>query len=65
MAFCSSASFDHLHECETSLTARFAIEGKTAIFNFAVLGKQVRKMLLFGLEREIADVNGHGPWNRE
>jgi len=49
----------HLDEGETALTAGFTVEGKAALGHFAVLAEEVKQILLFGLEREVADVNGH------
>ena len=50
---------DELNEGETALAARFAVEGKAALADFAVLAEEIKQILAFGLEREVADVNGH------
>jgi hypothetical protein len=48
-----------LHEGETALAAGFTIKGKAALTDFAVLAEQIKQILTFSLEREIADVNSH------
>jgi hypothetical protein len=48
-----------LHEGEAALAAGFAIKGQAALTNFAVLAEQIKQILPFCLEREIADVNSH------
>jgi hypothetical protein len=55
----------HLHESEATLTTGFPVEGQAALGDFAVLAEKIEQILLFGLEREVAYVNGHsfnGTW---
>jgi len=49
----------HLHEGETTLAAGFPVEREAALGHLAVLAEQIQQILLFGLEREVAYVNGH------
>ena len=56
----------HLDKSEAALTAGFPVEGQAALLDLAVLAEEVEQILLFGLEREVAYVNGHsfsGTWN--
>ena len=53
------SSVSHLNESEPTLTAGIAIERQAALANRAVLGEQALKVLHFGIEGEVAHVNGH------
>ena len=46
-------------EGETALATGFTVEGKAALPDLAVLAEEIEKVLAFGLEREVADVDGH------
>ena len=46
-------------EGESAFAAGFPVEGETALTDFAVLAEEIEKVLAFGLEREVADVDGH------
>jgi hypothetical protein len=48
-----------LHESKATLPTGFAIEGEAALADFAVLAEKIKQVLAFGLEREVADVDGH------
>jgi len=48
-----------LHEGKATLTAGFPVKGEAALADFAVLAEMIKQVLAFGLEREVADVNGH------
>jgi hypothetical protein len=48
-----------LHEGKAAFTAGFAVEGEAALANFAVLAEKIKQVFAFGLEREVADVDGH------
>ena len=48
-----------LHERETAFATGFPIKGQAALTDFAVLAEQIKQVLTFCLEREIADVNSH------
>jgi len=55
----------HLHEGEAALATGLPVEGQAALGDFAVLAEEIEQILLFGLEREVAYVNGHsfnGTW---
>ncbi len=47
------------NEGESAFAAGFPVEGETALTDFAVLAEEIEKVLAFGLEREVADVDGH------
>jgi len=47
------------NEGEATFTAGFAVEGEAALANFAVLAEKIKQVFAFGLEREVADVDGH------
>jgi hypothetical protein len=49
----------HLHEGETALAAGVAIERNAALANSAILGEKALKVLNFGIEGEVPNVNGH------
>jgi hypothetical protein len=54
------------NEGEAALATGFPIEGQAALTDLAVLAEEIKQILAFGLEREIADVNGHSlkkTWN--
>ena len=56
----------HLDKSEAALTAGFPVEGQAALLDLAVLAEEIKQILLFGLEREVAYVNSHsfsGTWN--
>ena len=55
---------DHLDESETAFAAGLTVQGQAAVLDLAVLTEEIEEMLLLRLERKIADVDGHGPWNR-
>jgi len=46
-------------EGEAALTAGLTVEGKAALTDLPVLAEEIEKVLAFGLEREVADVDGH------
>jgi hypothetical protein len=46
-------------EGESAFAAGFPVEGETALTDFAVLAEEIEKVLAFGLEREVTDVDGH------
>jgi hypothetical protein len=48
-----------LHESETALAAGFTVEGEAALADFAVLPKEIKQVFALGLEREVANVDGH------
>jgi hypothetical protein len=48
-----------LDKGESALATGFAVKGKAALTDFAVLAEQIKQILTFSLEREIADVNSH------
>jgi hypothetical protein len=48
-----------LNESEPTFASGIAVEGQTALLDFSVLAEEIKQILPFGLEREIADVNGH------
>ena len=55
---------DHLDKREAALASGLSIQGQAAVLDFAVFTEKIEQMLLLRLEREIADVDGHGAWNR-
>jgi hypothetical protein len=49
----------HFDESEAALAASLTIERQAALADLAVLAEQVKQILLFSLEREVSNVNGH------
>jgi hypothetical protein len=50
---------DQLNKSEPAFASGIPIEGQAALLDFAVLAEKIKQVLPFGLEREIADVDGH------
>ncbi len=50
---------DQLYKSEPAFASGIPIEGQAALLDFAVLAEKIKQVLPFGLEREIADVDGH------
>jgi hypothetical protein len=44
---------------KAALPACVAVEGQAALAHFAVLAEEIKQILAFCLEREVADVDGH------
>jgi hypothetical protein len=49
----------HLHEGETALATGVAIQGQAALAHASVGSEQLLQILHFGIEGEVADINGH------
>ena len=47
------------NEGETALAAGFTVEGEAALADFAVLPEEIKQVIALGLEREVANVDGH------
>jgi hypothetical protein len=57
--FLLSRIIGKLNKGKTALATCFPIKGQAALANLSVLAEEIKQVLAFCLEREVADVDGH------
>ena len=57
--FLLSRIIGKLNKGKTALTTCFPIKGQAALAHLSVLAEEIKQVLAFCLEREVADVDGH------
>jgi hypothetical protein len=56
---CLGSVISQFNKGKAALPACVAVEGEAALAHFAVLAEEIKQILAFCLEREVADVDGH------